>query len=231
MMAKNNIEQKLFFREKDFNIDKSGYFSGEITYELHGIASSGTVINAFIEFQRDGKVCLISEITRCFLSETNNVLTVYASGQIDGSALPDSYKLHYRLNRPIDCIRAEPDLPGNIGSALLNASPKNLIGRSKWNSSGGNKITSILVHNKDGQFSVSSAIELGKKWAETNVVVRYNGDDYSTYLFDDYQSQKMFLNEHYVEGSETLVCEFFFFEAAKWLELPSINEFDIQRRN
>lgn len=228
-MSKKNTEKKLFFRSESFDIDEFGNFSGELTYELHGDISSGTVVNAFVEFKRKGKICLISEITRCFLSESNNVLTVYSSGTIDGDALPDSYKLHYRFFRKIDSVLAKPDLPGNMGSALLSTSPKSFFGRPKWNCAGGNKIKSILVHNSDGQFLISSNVELGKNWDVINLVARYNDDDYNTYVQEDCQSPYLCLKENYVEGSEVLVCEFIFFEAEKWLELPLINNLEVQR--
>jgi len=228
-MSKKNSEKKLFFREGNFDVDEVGNFNGELTYELHGFESSGTVINAFVEFQRKGKVCLISEITSCFLSESNNVFTLYSTGTIDGDALPDSCKLHYRYFSKIDSVLAKPNLPGNMGSALLSTSPKSFFGRPKWNCAGGNKVKSILVHNSDGQFLISSNVELGKNWDTTNLVARYNDNNYNTYTHEDYQSPYLYLKENYVEGSEALVCEFIFFEAEKWLELPLIKNLEVQK--
>jgi hypothetical protein len=227
-MAKK-IEQDLIIREKTFNIDEAGYINGGITCELHGTRDSGTVTLAFIELRSNGKVCLISDVTKRLLTKADNQVYLSVSGQLDGKALPDSYQIHYCLSRHIDSVRAEPKLPSNMGSSQFTIPPKTLLGRSKWNSSGGNKVKSLIVHNRDGEFYVSGAIELGSNWERTHVVVRYNMDDYSSYLFENYKSPFIFLSDQIVEGSETLFCDFSFFKAEKWHKLPLITELVIDR--
>ena len=227
-MAKK-IEQNLIFREKTFNIDETGYINGDITCELHGIPDSGTVIHAFIELQSKGKVCLISDVTKRFLTKADNQIYISVFGQLDGNALPDSYQIHYSLSRHIDSVRAEPKLPSNMGSSQFTTPAKTLLGRSKWNASGGNKVKSLLVHNRDGEFSISSVIELGKNWDRTNVVARYNMNDINAYLFETYNSPIIFLSDHFVEGSETLFCDFLFFRAEQWRKLPLSTELIIDR--
>ena len=61
------------------------------------------------------------------------------------------------------------------------------------------------------------------------MVVRYNMDDYSSYLFENYKSPFIFLSDQIVEGSETLFCDFSFFKAEKWHKLPLITELVIDR--
>jgi len=229
-MAKKS-DQNLFFREQAFNVDDSGFLSGEVTYELHGIPNTGSVIHAFIELQKGGKVCLVSEVSQCYLTETDNVFSVYFSGQLDGNALPDSFQLQYRLSICKDIIKAEPSLPSNMGSALLTTPPKSILGRSKWRASSGNRVESIFVHNQEGQFSVSSAIAVGKNWEKTSVVVRYSEDESNTLLFDSYRTPSAYLEEHYAEGSEVLICEYFLFEADQWRILPPNSGFEISRVN
>ena len=134
------------------------YMESRIQDQLFMLSSS---------FQKGGKVsALASEVIPTLLpamkQKTYSLFTSRANSM--GTRFPTHSSSNIDCLSAKDIIKAEPSLPSNMGSALLTNRHQNRSwGDRKWRASSGNRVESIFVHNQEGQFSVSSAIALGKK--------------------------------------------------------------------
>ena len=217
------------FQESSFEVDADGYFSGSAQYNVTNIPADGLVIQAYLELNKEKSLALVSEITEDYLTSDNSVTYISVSGVVDGNALPDTFVLHYRVFKVRDSIEASPSLPSSFGEQTLSVSPKGLLGGNKWKCGGNHEVTSILVHNDSGDFSVSANIQAGKTANDSLAVVAIHETNETTEQFVISRSRTISIKNQYASGAETLRCKYQFYKPDKWQVLDKYNVVNVER--
>ena len=227
-MAKQESTEFLL-QECEFEIDEDGYFSGFAQYQLTNIPNEGLVVQAYLEMSKAKSLALVSEISDCYFTESDDTLHVSVSGSLDGNALPDSFALKYRLFKLSDSIETKPDLPSSFGEQKLSTSPTGLLGGKKWKSGGGREVISIMVHNDAGDFSITTTIDTGKTGHDDIAVVVENRTDGSSEQFVISRAPIITIKNQYTPGAETLVSNYRFYKPEKWSVLGKNHPFEVMK--
>jgi len=217
------------FQESSFEVDDDGYFSGSAQYSVTNIPTEGLVIQAYLELNKEKSLALVSEITEDYLTSDNDHAYISVSGVVDGNALPDTFVLHYRVFKVWDSIEATPSLPSSFGEQTVSVSPKGLLGGTKWKCGGNHEVTSILVHNDSGDFSVSTNIQAGKTANDSLAVVAINETNDTAEQFVISRSRTISIKNQYASGAENLLCRYRFYKPDKWQALDKYNVVNVER--
>jgi len=217
------------FQESSFEVDDDGYFSGSVQYNVTNIPSVGLVVQAYLELNKEKSLALVSEITEDYLTSDSSLAHISVSGVVDGNALPDTFVLHYRVFKAWDSIEASPSLPSSFGEQTLSVSPKGLLGGNKWKCGGNHEVTSILVHNDSGDFSVSTNIQAGKTANDSLAIVTYYKTNELTEQFVISRSRTISIKNQYASGAENLLCKYRFYRPDKWQALDKYNVVNVER--
>ena len=215
MSKKETIE--FLLQECEFTVDEDGYFSGSAQFQLTNLPDQGLVAQAYLKMQKQDSVVLVSDISEGRLSEGDDTLYVGVSGMLDGNATPDSFFLNYRVFRNIDSIETTPSLPSSFGEQSLSVSPKGLLGGKKWKGGGNREVSSVLVLNDEGDFSVSTNVKLGKTAADNVGLFVENVSDGVSDQFTLARGEVVSIKNQHATGAETLRNKLMFYKPEKWV--------------
>lgn len=227
MASKNSIE--FLLQECEFNIDEEGYFSGSAQFQLTNLPMSGIVVQAYLKMQKGESVVLISDVSEAFLTENDDSVYVGVSGLLDGNAAPDCFHLNYRIFRDVDKIETSPTLPGSFGEQSLSVSPKGLLGGKKWKGGANREVLSVLVLNDNGDFCVSTNINLGKASSDNVGLIVENLSEGSSDQFMVARGDVVSVKNQYAAGSETLKTTAKFFKPEKWIAVAIREDIEVNR--
>lgn len=220
---------ELVLQDSEFEVDSDGYFSGGVQCQMTNIPVDGLLVQCYLEFSKDKAIALISEVSEGFLTQDDDTIYIAASGSLDGNALPDTFTLNYRLFTLWDSVQADPSLPSSFGEQNISVPPKGLLGGSKWKCAGNNEVLSILVHNDNGDFQITSNVQVGKvAGTDIGLVVEHGADD-STNQFVIFRSPSVSIKNQYGSGSEKLKSHYRFFKPQKWNTLDKLNPITVTR--
>ena len=215
MSKKETIE--FLLQECEFTVDEDGYFSGSAQFQLTNLPDQGLVAQAYLKMQKQDSVVLVSDISEGRLSEGDDTLYVGVSGMLDGNATPDSFFLNYRVFRNIDSIETTPSLPSSFGEQSLSVSPKGLLGGKKWKGGGNREVSSVLVLNDEGDFSVSTNVKLGKTASDNVGLFVENVSDGVSDQFTLARGEVVSIKNQHATGAETLRNKLMFYKPEKWV--------------
>ena len=215
MSKKETIE--FLLQECEFTVDEDGYFSGSAQFQLTNLPDQGLVAQAYLKMQKQDSVVLVSDISEGRLSEGDDTLYVGVSGMLDGNATPDSFFLNYRVFRNIDSIETTPSLPSSFGEQSLSVSPKGLLGGKKWKGGGNREVSSVLVLNDEGDFSVSTNVKLGKTASDNVGLFVENVSDGVSDQFTLARGEVVSIKNQHATGAETLRNKLMFYKPDKWV--------------
>ena len=215
MSKKETIE--FLLQECEFTVDEDGYFSGSAQFQLTNLPDQGLVAQAYLKMQKQDSVVLVSDISEGRLSEGDDTLYVGVSGMLDGNATPDSFFLNYRVFHNIDSIETTPSLPSSFGEQSLSVSPKGLLGGKKWKGGGNREVSSVLVLNDEGDFSVSTNVRLGKTAADNVGLFVENVSDGVSDQFTLARGEVVSIKNQHATGAETLRNKLMFYKPDKWV--------------
>lgn len=227
MAKKNSI--KYLLQDCEFNVDGDGHFSGSAQLQLTNLPSTGIVVQAYLRMQKGESVVLISDVSEGFLTENDDTLYIGVSGLLDGNATPDCFHLNYRIFQVVDRIETSPSLPGSFGEQSLSVSPKGLLGGKKWKGSGNREVLSVLVLNDNGDFSVSTNIQLGKTASDNIGLIVENVTEGSSDQFMMVRGDVASIKNQYAAGSETLKTTAKFFKPEKWIAVAIRENIEVTR--
>lgn len=227
-MSKNESIEFLL-QECEFTVDEDGYFSGSAQFQLTNLPDEGAVAQAYLKMQKQDSVVLVSDVSEGRLSEADDTLYVGVSGMLDGNATPDSFFLNYRVFRNIDTIEATPSLPSSFGEQSLSVSPKGLLGGKKWKGGGNREVSSVLVLNDDGDFSVSTNVKLGKTATDNVGLFVENVSDGVSDQFVLARGEVVSVKNQYAAGAETLQNRLMFYRPEKWVAVAIRETIEVSR--
>ena len=227
-MSKNESIEFLL-QECEFTVDEDGYFSGSAQFQLTNLPSEGLVAQAYLKMQKQDSVVLVSDVSEGRLSEADDTLYVGVSGMLDGNATPDSFFLNYRVFRNIDTIETTPSLPSSFGEQSLSVSPKGLLGGKKWKGGGNREVSSVLVLNDDGDFSVSTNVKLGKTATDNVGLFVENVSDGVSDQFVLARGEVVSVKNQYAAGAETLQNRLMFYRPEKWVAVAIRETIEVSR--
>ena len=227
-MSKKDAMEFLL-QECEFTVDEDGYFSGAAQFQVTNLPDEGVVAQAYLKMQKQDSIVLISDISDGRLSENDDTLYVGVSGMLDGNATPDSFFLNYRVFRNIDSIETTPSLPSGFGEQSLSVSPKGLLGGKKWKGGGNREVSSVLVLNDDGDFSVSTNIQLGKTATDNVGLFVENVSDGVSDQFTMARGGVVSIKNQYAAGAETLQNRLMFYKPEKWVAVAIRENIQVSR--
>jgi len=179
--------------------------------------------------QKQDSVVLVSDVSEGRLSEADDTLYVGVAGMLDGNATPDSFFLNYRIYRTIDSIETTPSLPSSFGEQSLSVSPKGLLGGKKWKGGGNREVSSVLVLNDDGDFSVSTNVKLGKTATDNVGLFVENVSDGVSDQFNLARGEVVSIKNQYAAGAETLQNRLMFYKPEKWVAVAIRENIEVSR--
>lgn len=229
MVKKDAIDFVL--QDSQFEVDQDGFFSGGAQYQITNIPSDGILIQGYLELKKEKAIALVSDITDGYLTAIDDTLyvSVSVSGSVDGNALPDTFTLNYRLFKAWDSVEASPSLPSSFGTQNLSVSPKGLLGGKKWKCAGNKELLSVIVHNDDGDFQISSNLQLGKAAGTDVGVVAEQLTDGAAHQFLISNAPSVSIKNQYATGAEKLKSRYRFFKPEKWTALNKFNPLEVTR--
>lgn len=216
-------------QDSQFEVDQDGYFSGGAQYQINNIPLDGILIQGYLELKKEKAIALVSDITDGYLTAIDDTLYLSVSGSVDGDALPDTFTLNYRLFKAWDTIEASPSLPPSFGAQNLSVSPKGLLGGKKWKCAGNKELLSVMVHNDDGDFHISSSLQIGKAAGTDIGIVAEHHTDGVVHQFLIFNSPSVSIKNQYATGAEKLKSRYRFFKPEKWTALNKFNPLEVTR--
>ena len=227
MSKKETIE--FLLQECEFTVDEDGYFSGSAQFQLTNLPNEGVVAQAYLKMQKQDSVVLVSDVSEGRLSEADDTLYVGVAGMLDGNATPDSFFLNYRIYRNIDSIETTPSLPSSFGEQSISVSPKGLLGGKKWKGGGNREVSSVLVLNDEGDFSVSTNVKLGKTATDNVGLFVENVSDGVSDQFILARGEIVSIKNQYAAGAETLQNRLMFYKPEKWVAVAIRENIEVSR--
>jgi len=215
--------------DSQFEVDQDGYFSGGAHYQIINIPSDGILIQGYLEMKKEKAIALVSDVTDGYLTAIDDTIYVSVSGSLDGNALPDTFTLNYRLFKAWDSVEASPSLPASFGAQNLSVSPKGLLGGKKWKCAGNKELLSVMVHNDDGDFRISSNLQIGKAAGTDVGIVAEHHTDGVTHQHLIFNTPSVSIKNQYATGAEKLKSRYRFFKPEKWTTLNKFNPLEVTR--
>jgi len=216
-------------QDSQFEVDQDGYFSGGAQYQVTNIPSDGILIQSYLELKKEKAIALVSDVTDGYLTTNDDTFYVSVSGSLDGNALPDTFTLNYRLFKAWDTVEASPSLPASFGTQNLSVSPKGLLGGKKWKCAGNKELLSVMVHNDDGDFTISSNLQIGKSAGTDVGIVAEHHTDGVAHQFLIANTPSLSIKNQHAAGAEKLKSRYRFFKPEKWTALNKFNPVEITR--